>query len=157
MHLAGISRDHLPGKCIDPAATARRALCAILQDAETVRLVPMAAKMLATERMGAVDAAHRAVEHAGNMRRFAHTPVYQAGSLMRCTERLYARHRRSVFVMDVENRLRREAALADVIESFEDVRRRGVILHIPANEVARWSSKRRFFDHETGRVCTFRT
>ena len=45
-------------------------------------------------------------------------------------------YRPSVFVMDVENRLRGEPAFADVIEPFEDVFCDGMILHILANEVA---------------------
>lgn len=70
----GVGRDHLTGECIDPTPAACRALCARLQDAESVCIVPMTAEVLATQCFGAVDAAQRAAEHTGNMRRFAHPP-----------------------------------------------------------------------------------
>lgn len=79
VHLAGVGRDHLAGKCIDPAPAACRALCAFFQDAESVCVVPMTAEVLATQCMGAVNAAQRTAENPGNMGRFAHVASVSGG------------------------------------------------------------------------------
>jgi hypothetical protein len=79
VHFPGVGRDHLAGKCIDPAPAACRALCARLEDAESVCVMPMTAEVLATQCFGAADAAQRAAEHTDNMRRFAHIASVSGG------------------------------------------------------------------------------
>src|SRR5581483_12144264 len=72
MNLTGIRGDHLPGKRIDPTAAAGGSLRAFLQDAESVRVMPMAAELPAARCMRAVDPARRAAEHTDNMRGSTH-------------------------------------------------------------------------------------